>query len=240
MAACLRFAFLLLLAVPALARAADLGSWDPSTLYREGISARELIGAPVRAQDGKPLGEVRDIRLDRYDNIDRLLVELRGGAPGMRRHVAVPWDKLKFAEHLAFVQVSEGDLERGAYSLPTERTGTPPPAAQREWRANELLGDYASLEDAPRYGLVSDLIFDQNGRARGIVVERASGETFAYPYTGVRPGAGAYALPYRAADALRQPQFDSARLDAQSRYAGRLSGNASAGATTDERPAPGR
>jgi len=205
MAACRRFAFLLLLAVPALACAADLGAWDPSTLYRDGISARELIGAP-----------------------------------GIGRHVVVPWDQLKFAEHLAFVQVSQSDLERGAYSLPTERTGTPPPAAQREWRANELLGDYASLEDAPRYGLVSDLIFDQTGRARGLVVERAGGEVFAYPYVGVRPGAGAYPLPYRAADALRLPHFDYAKLGAQSRYAGRLGSNASAGATTEERAAPGR
>jgi len=240
MAVCRRFAFLLLLAAPALACAADLGAWDPSTLYRDGISARELIGAPVRAQDGRPLGEVKDILIDRYDNIDRLLVELRGGAPGIGRHVAVPWDQLKFAERLAFVQVSQGDVERGAYSLPKERTGAAPPAAQREWRANELLGDYASLEDAPRYGLVSDLIFDQNGRARGVIVERAGGEVFAYPYAGVRPGAGAYPLPYRAADALRLPHFDYARLSAQSRYAGRLGGNASAGATTDERAVPGR
>jgi len=234
MAACLRLAFLLLLAAaPALGRAADLGGWDPSTLYREGISARELIGAPVRAEDGRPLGEVRDILIDRHDNIDRLLIELGGGVPPMAgRYIGVPWSELKFGEDMAFVQVARQEVARGAYPLPAKPESEAAPAAQREWRANELLGDYASLEDAPRYGLVSDLIFDQNGHARGVVVERAGGEAFAYPYTGVRPGAGAYALPYRAADALRLPRFDYSRLDALSRYAGRLEHGAAAGASS--------
>ncbi len=40
----------------------------------------------------------------------------------------------------------------------------------REWRAGELLGDYVSLEDAPNFGSVIDLVFDRQGQLRSVAL----------------------------------------------------------------------
>ncbi len=53
---------------------------------------------------------------------------------------------------------------------------------------NELIGDYVSLKDVPRYGIVTDVIFSDQGKARAVVVHRGAADfgapgPFAYPST---------------------------------------------------------
>jgi hypothetical protein len=40
----------------------------------------------------------------------------------------------------------------------------------RAWRASELLNDYVSLQDSPRYGIVDDIVIDRQGRVQAVVV----------------------------------------------------------------------
>ena len=75
----------------------------------------------------------------------------------------------------------------------------------REWRATELLGDYLSLKDIEDYGSVTDLMFDRQGRLRGIAASPEIDSPvvrFYAPFSGNDagwdPGDDYYVLPYSA------------------------------------------
>jgi hypothetical protein len=116
-------------------------------------------------------------------------------------------------------------VRNGTYSLfGRVPHGEDVPAALTSWRVNELLGDYASLSDVPRYGIVSDLIFDSTGKAKAVIVRRAPAwggpGLYAYPFTGYFPASYAYPLPYRRQEVVALRPFDYAELGRRSMYAG--------------------
>ncbi|HEX5768592.1 MAG TPA: hypothetical protein VFX94_10190 [Burkholderiales bacterium] len=93
---------------------------------------------------------------------------------------------------------------------------------------NELIGDYVSLKDVPRYGIVTDVIFSDQGKARAVVVHRGAADfgapgPFAYPYPhgGFDPRAYDYPLPYSSAEIGRFGRFDYVKLGELSRFASR-------------------
>ena len=116
------------------------------------------------------------------------------------------------------------EVESGTYSL----YGRIPQGEQvlqsaGEWRVNELIGDFAQLQDVPRYGIVSDVIFDTQGSAQVVVVSRPNGSWgragwFAYPYHGFYPGTYAYALPFLGSKVSNAGAFSYAQLAKQSPY----------------------
>lgn len=212
-----------ILLAPALATAADL--------YRDNWSAREMIDAPVRAANGERIGDVKDIIVDRNGSISKVVVEVGGFFELGDQHIGVPWKDIKIGEDMAFVQVPLREVEQGTYSLFGEvPQGEDVPAALTSWRVNELIGDYAALADVPRYGLVTDVIFDSRGRAQSVVVDRAGYwggyGLYAYPFTGFHAAAYAHPLPYRSETVVALRPFDYSRLDEQSRYSGGRSASA--------------
>lgn len=220
----MRFPLIVVLLVPALAAAADL--------YRDNWSAREMIGVPVRGEQGEEIGDVKDIIVDRNGNISKVVVEVGGFFELGDQHIGVPWKDIKIGEDMEFVQVPLREVERGTYSLFGDvPQGEDVPAALTSWRVNELIGDYAALSDVPRYGLVTDVIFDNRGRAQSVVVDRAGYwggyGLYAYPFSGYHAAAYAHPLPYRNETVVALQPFDYARLGEQSRYSG--GGTASAG-----------
>lgn len=201
----------------------DIAQWDASSLYTDGWTAEEMIGTPVRDENGEDIGNVKDLIVDGHGNISRLVVEVGGLLELGSQHIGVPWKDIKIGEDMSFVEVPLREVRSGAYSLYGEvPQGEQVAAGQGTWRANELIGDYASLPDVPRFGLVTDLVFNNRGQVKGVVVEPgvrgAIGRRYAFPFAGYDPGAFAYPLPYRREAIAQLQPFDYARLAEQSRY----------------------
>lgn len=202
---------------------ADRGSAQPqpvdlARLYADGMSARELIDAPVRGENGERIGDVKDIVVNEHGNIARLIVEVGGFFELADQHIGVPWEDLAFGEDMQFVQVPLKEVESGTYALGGRvPQGEDVPVALTSWRVNELIGDYAAIEGAPRHGMVTDVIFNSRGQLQAVLVDRLGQRgLWAYPYAGYRPGA--YAHFTETVIALEP--FDYAELGRKSRYAG--------------------
>lgn len=194
--------------------------WDSDALYRNALSAREMLDAPVRADDGRRIGEVKDVIVDRHGRISKVVVEVGGFLDVGDQHIGVPWTDVKIGEDMAFVQVPLREVEHGTYSLyGVVPHGENVPAPLTSWRVNELIGDYARRAEIPRYGLVIDVIFSSRAEAKAVVIERGRAwggrGVFAFPFTGFDPAASAY--PVEELVALEP--FDYARLGEQSVYA---------------------
>jgi sporulation protein YlmC with PRC-barrel domain len=210
------------LAVPALAQQQSRQPPDP----RGAWSAQEMIGTAVRSQSGEQIGEVHDIIVGKDGRISKVLVEVGGVVEIADQHIGVPWQQVQIGPEMQWVQVPLKEVEDGTFSL-FGRTpqGEDVTVAQGAWRVNELVGDYASLRDVPRYGIVTDVLFDRNGHAQSVIVSRTTGVWgpagwYAYPYAGYFPGAYAYPLPYRRAEVDRFARFDYAKFARISGLAG--------------------
>jgi sporulation protein YlmC with PRC-barrel domain len=208
------------LGIAAGAAFAQPSGWDPAALYRDGLSARQMLDAPVRADDGRRIGEVKDIIVDRQGRIRKVVVEVGGFFELGDQHIGVPWKDVKIGEDMAFVQVPLREVEQGKYSIYGEVLhGEDVPAPLTSWRVNELIGDYARMADVPRYGLVIDVIFSSRAEAKAVVIERGRAwgdrDVYAFPFTGFDPAVSAY--PVEQLVGLKP--FDYALLGKQSIYA---------------------
>ena len=217
------------LALPVIAAHAQnpqLQNWDASRLYRNTWSAEEMIDTDVRGQNGEEIGEVKDIIVDRDGNISRVVVEVGGILEIGDQHIGVPWKDVRIGQDMEWVQVPLREVEDGTYSLYGRiPQGEDVAAARGAWRVNELIGDYASLRDIPRYGLVTDVLFNDQGKAQGVIINRTAGAWgragwYGYPYSGYYPGAYAYPLPYDSADVGDYGRFSYVEFAQQSEYAG--------------------
>jgi hypothetical protein len=91
----------------------------------------------------------------------------------------------------------------------------------REWRATELMGDYAMLAGGVGYGYVDDLIVSKAGDLEAVVIRPdvtyGRYAPYAYPYYGYsfgwEPGLGYYGLPYTTADIDGLEPFDYEQMD---------------------------
>jgi len=210
-----------------LPKATELRSIDGSSLYLNRWSALEMLNAPVRGTRGEPVGHVIDLLVGDDGQVRTVLVELGPLFSVGSEAVGVPWPDVRVGPGLAYLQVPSDEVRSGAYSLFT-RTVEGPQAAppQGEWRLRGLLGDFVALSDAPRYGLMKDILFDNLGRARAVVVSRGAGPwgtagDYAYPWNGYHASAsGAFVLPYRSSETLAFQHFDYGQLHAVSRLAG--------------------
>lgn len=204
-------------------------SQQQSDMYRNAWSAEEMLDTDVRAENGDEIGEVKDIIVGRSGNISKLVVEVGGLLEIGDQHIGVPWKDVKIGRGMEWVQVPLREVQDGSYSLYGDvPQGEEVSAAESAWRVRELLGDYASLEDVPRYGLVTDVIFDARGKAQHVVVDRRVGAWgpagwYAYPYGGY-PDTYAYGLPYDSSEVQELEPFDYAQLAGQSDYAGASAG----------------
>lgn len=197
---------------------------DLTRLYRNGWSAEEMLGAEVRGDNGEQIGDVKDIVVDR--NASTVIVEVGGFLEMGDQHIGVPWGDLAFGQDLEWIQVPLREVESGAYSLYGRvPQGEEVAIDESSWLVNELIGDEARLEDVRRYGRVTDVIFDNRGRAQAIVVRRAAGVWgrpgwYAYPYAGYYPASYAYPIPYHSGDLANFGELDYVRLGRESMYSG--------------------
>jgi sporulation protein YlmC with PRC-barrel domain len=177
-------------------------TFDPELLY-QGWRARLLLGQPVAAKsDGRGLGTVRDIIVDKDGRAAALVVEGGGPADLPAALYRVPWSNVDTTPGKAGVSVDLSNAgERPQYGLfpGSEGVATLP----REFRVSELLGDYARLQTGYGYGVVTDAVFTPDGRLAAVLVSRdaaAGGGTAAFPFPGTAgpwdPGLSYYGLPF--------------------------------------------
>ena len=162
----------------------------------EGLwSADELLGLPVRGANDEEIGEVENLVVGPDDRLRAMIVGVGGFLDIGDTHIRVPWSEIDVdpaTVDVEFVRtnLTEADIER----YDAAAAGADAGGERREWRVDELIGDYASLEDgSPRdYGIVRDVMFDGD-RLESVVVNRSArygGGLYNYPYYGYRSGLG--------------------------------------------------
>jgi hypothetical protein len=227
-----------------LPHATEMRPLDASWMYLDRWSATQMLNAPVRTATGEPVGHVADLIVGDDGEVHTLVVELGPLFDLREKYIGVPWPDVALARNLAYVQVPQAQLAGGAYTLFDRASAgqAAGAAASDEWRVRGLLGDFASLLDVPRYGLVQDVLFGKDGEAKAVVVARGPGTwgaagTFAYPWPGyhLRPS-GALALGYRSGETLALQRFDYGKFDDVSALAGGER-SAAAGGTAPREPA---
>lgn len=198
----------------------QITTWDTAPLYR-GLRAEQLLDTDVYGEDGNEIGEVENIIVGPDGKIRSLVVEAGGFWDIGDTHVAVPWNQVKIStdNNRVFVPLKEDNLPNFSLFNNDENVGTGP----REWKVTELLDDTVQLRDAPRYGVVDDLIFDRAGQLQAVLVNRdtrygAPYGPYAYPYYGYGygrdydPGNTVYILPYSEKELSNLQRFDTARM----------------------------
>ena len=198
--------------------------WDVSKLYQDSFSGRELIGTRVLGENGSQIGEVLDIVVNENGQIGKVIVEVGGFLEIGDQHIGVPWEQVDIASGMRWIQVPLHEVEDGTYSLFGRVPQGEDVAIQpTSWRVNELIGDVVSLQDVGRNGLVMDVIFNDQGKALGVVVDRGMhsnvGGWYAYPYGGYYPGSYGYPLPFQGYENAAAGPFSYRQLAQHSPYA---------------------
>jgi sporulation protein YlmC with PRC-barrel domain len=197
-------------AISAAQQGPDYPSYKPGPEVRNGYAAEEILDAPIRGAQGETIGEVSDIVIGPDGQLRRLIVGVNQGFLGIGgRRLAVGWGDVKLGKRSGgeieyfTVPVTKQNVEEfGLFRDVGEAKG-----GKREWRANELMGDTINLKDLANYGIVTDLIFDSQGRLRAIAAApdlRSSIREFFTPWShgdaGWDPGDPFYLIPYSRAE----------------------------------------
>lgn len=189
----------------------DLDTWDRAVL-KKGWSAEVLLDQDAYGPDGQEIGEVEDILIGSDGKIEAVIVETEAFLDIGDVHARVAWDKVSKGPNASSVTVpvTEKSLENQRVDYDNRET-------PRTWRVEEFIGDTVALEDQRGYGVVDDVIFNDQGEIMSVIAMANYGYgygvgPYAYPYYGYdygwEPGYGYYDLPYTTADIADYQPFD--------------------------------
>jgi sporulation protein YlmC with PRC-barrel domain len=199
----------------------DLVTWSQRDFYNNGWTAQQLFDKDVYGENGDQAGDVDNLLIGANGQIQSVIVD-SGGFLGIGdTDYAVPWNKVKFSDHMQrlTVPVTSDNISKFSVFHPDQQNGNQR-NGKREFRATELMGDYVSLKDVPGYGIVRDLVFNDNAKLQAVVISpdvaNGVGGPYAYPYYGYgygwRPGANYYNLPYSQNEISKLGPFDYNKL----------------------------
>jgi len=214
------------------AQVVALDDWRYDDLYTNGVSARDLIDREVYGQTGDEIGDVEDILIGSDGQVRSIVAEVGGFWDIGDTHVSIPLNRVDMSNGQIVVPITEdtvGDygfwndepIQNGAVDSDIVE-GVDDEPIPRAWRASELIGDYARLQNDDGYndyGYVSDLILRDNQVAAVVIQPRTEyGPGYrAYPYYGYGSGwdAGSpnYDMPYTEDDVRDTERFDYNRFD---------------------------
>jgi sporulation protein YlmC with PRC-barrel domain len=196
----------------------DLANWDPSEL-KNGWLATQMTDTPVYGRNGEDIGEVSNVIVGRDDKVESIIVEAGGFLDIGDTHFSVPWDQVELTpgEEGVVVPVNEDNVEDFSLFGDDEVEEGP-----RSWRITELVGDAVRLEGGTGYGIVYDVVFDQDGTLKSVLVNPdigyGVGGYYAYPWYGYdygyEPGDPYYDMPYDRDEIGGVESFDIGTLDA--------------------------
>jgi len=175
---------------------ADMTGLDRESL-RGAFRVDDLVEeADVYGQDGDEIGEVEDIVIGPDGRVVAMIVEAGGFLDIGDTHFRVPWEEVEIRGY-DDVRVPLVEDNIADYDVLRDRSDERL-VAQREWRASELIEDYAYLSDGSGYGYVDDMLIGQDGEIRAVVVEGGVQQDYGGPY----------ALPWSGYDRGWRPGFD--------------------------------
>jgi sporulation protein YlmC with PRC-barrel domain len=218
----------------------SLPEWNVDEVYAEGISVEELLDAEVVGPTGEEIGDVENVLFGTDGEALSIIAEIGGFVEIGDTHVNVPWGEIEISADGDTIEAPLTQEAIEEYSLFTDPVVGATEAASelqavegdnagvvltgpRVWRAAELIGDYARLQEGDgwvEYGYVDDLIV-RDGMIAAVLVNPDAGwgepGPYAYPYYGFDygwyPGLAYYDLPYdREAVGSIEP-FDEEALD---------------------------
>jgi len=179
----------------------DLANVD-QTQYRDGWQAEELLDEDVYGPNGDDVGEVEDILVGPDNRIRAIIVETNAFLDIGDTHARIDWGDVSVGADLERVTVPVTEDTLDDYAVNYDDMNPP-----RAWRVREVIGDVVNLEDRNSYGVVDDVLFDQQGKLLSVVVRpnaRYGTGAYAYPFYGYNygwePGQGYYDMPYTTAD----------------------------------------
>lgn len=225
------------LATPGVAQQTPEG-WSYQQLYAEGISASHLLeSSRVFGPEGAPIGDVANLVI----SFDGEILSLIAGVGGRwnidwdigETFVNVPWEEVTWTAEGPVVPLDVESLD--AYplfpntALSARQAGTDITQlaeganALRAFKASELLGDYARLQNNEYLGYVSDILFDQSGRLQAVYVvpdpDSPIDGARAYPFLPgpetFDPATSHYDLGFTEDEAVLFDQFDLQQLESE-------------------------
>lgn len=207
-----------------------LAAWKYDDLYDSGWRAESLLDANVYGPGGEEIGEVENILIGPDNRIVSLIVEIGGFLNVGVTTANIPWDQVQMAPDASRVTIpiTEDKIQayslfsQGVLSLPEARsvaqTAEGPATGPRLWKISSLIDDYAVLPGNRGYGYVEDVVFDQKGAVKAVLVNRdiaLGGGPYAFPFVrdGWDPFDDYYGLPYSDNELAELEPFDYGRLD---------------------------
>lgn len=229
---------LVLLSAPAGRAQQTPEGWSYERLYEEGIStARLLEGTRVLGPDGETIGDIANVVISFEGDILSLIAGVGGrwntGWDIGETFVNVPWEKVEWIAEGAQIPIEVDSLD--AYPLfpnvaiSARQAGTDVTQVGEEvnplraFKATELIGDYARLEDKTYIGYVNDIIFDRSGNLQAVVVVPDPDSPItggrAYPYQpdpeAFDPSRTYYDIGYTEEEAVLFDQFELQELESE-------------------------
>ena len=197
----------------------DLVTWSQEDLYK-GWTAEQMMDQPVYGENGEQAGTVENFLIGPKGQIESLLLDNPGGFLGIGDATyAVPWKQVQIGQNMRMtVPVTRDNIDQYSVFQPEQENA----AGNRAFRASELIGDFVSLQDVPQYGIVRDLVFNNQGQMQAVVISPdvgyGVGGPYAYPYYGYgygggwNPGNNYYNLPYNQSEISQLGPFDYSKL----------------------------
>lgn len=192
----------------------DLADWDSAEL-KGTWRATEMTDTPVYGETGEDIGEVSSVVVGPDNKVKSIIVEAGGFFDIGDTHFNVPWDQVDLTPGEEGIRIPVNEENVRDFDL----FGDEVENGQRSWRTSELIGDQVTFDDGDRYGIVSDLLFQQDGTLKSVVVNPSVGYGVGgyYPYPfygydyGYDPGSPYYDLGYQRDDVadLEPLDFDS-------------------------------
>ena len=167
--------------------AQDLENWNTETLTGT-WRATVMMDTPVYGETGDDIGEVANVIVGPDNKVRSIVVEAGGFFDIGDTHFSVPWDQVDLTPGEEGIQVPVNEENVADFDL----FGDEVEEGRRSWRATELLGDNVMFSDQSGYGIVYDLLFEQDGTLKSVVVNPSvgygTGGFFAYPWRGYDAG----------------------------------------------------
>jgi sporulation protein YlmC with PRC-barrel domain len=195
----------------------DIVTREQKSLYA-GWAAADLIGLEVRDSSNEDMGAIESVFVGADGKISRIVVAAGGFLNIGTTVFAVTWDRVTVGPNLGYVQVPISKDSYTGFSLFNDNETIA--IGPREWRVSELIGDYVTLKEGVRYGIVDDLIFDNGGNLQAVIVNPVTGAGvrgyYAYPYYGSQhsynPGLVTYKTPYGRNEIENLQPFDISKV----------------------------
>lgn len=206
-----------------------ISDWNYDDLYNAGgFDADWILDRDVSTSDEADIGSVENVLINDKNQIEAIIVQIGGVWDIGDTHVAVPWDQVNISDGNIQVPLTadnyddfnlfEGDNEYVSKSAlqQTMQVEENVDTGSKIWKLSDLINDYATMGSGVGYGIIDNVLFNDNGEIQAVVISSSgrgyTGGRYAYPFYGYgygwTPAHGSYNLPYSSDDISGMSDFD--------------------------------